>query len=182
MKNILTILALALSGVGFADPLDQIKKSLDSGQKTERTEAVVALKNTIDDKELSNEARLEAIQLAVDMNVHECSGMLIKYIDARWVKWKSIVPFEIMFSSVDALIAFGEKTVPDLIEAIKKEDNELRQRLMSYSLLRIMKKEAALVHIEKLLATDRPPSEKKRLEAARLEIGKWSDYEAPSKK
>ena len=54
--------------------------------------------------------------------------------------------------------------------------------LLSYSLLRIMKKEAALVHIEKLLATDLPPSEKKRLEAARLEIGKWSDYEAPSKK
>ena len=49
-------------------------------------------------------------------------------------------------------------------------------------LAQIMKKEAALVHIEKLLATDLPPSEKKRLEAARLEIGKWSDYEAPSKK
>jgi len=171
-----TILILAFSGVCFAAPLEQIKTSLDSGKKTERTEAVVALNNIIDDRKLSNEARLEAIQLAVDMNVHECSGMIIRYIDTYWVRKKSALAFETIYSSVEALIGLGEKTVPELTEAIKREDDELRHRLMSYSLGRIMKQEAALAHLQKLIATDMPGAEKKRLAAAREEIAKWSDY------
>jgi len=38
-----------------------------------------------------------------------------------------------------------------------------------------MKQEAALAHLQKLIATDMPGAEKKRLAAAREEIAKWSD-------
>lgn len=167
---------LILSGTCFAAPLEQIAKSLDSGEKTERMRAVAVLNKTIDDSKLSNEARLEAIQLAVDKNVHESSGMIIKYIDTYWVRKKSAMSFEEKYPSVEALIALGEKVVPDLIQEIKKEDDKHRHRLMSYSLLRIMKREAALTQLEKVIATTTSEAEKKRLEAAKLEISKWSDY------
>ncbi len=181
MKTTLTILILALNGTCFSTPLDQIIKSLDSGQKSERAEAVAALNNTIDNNKLSNEARLEAIQIAKDMDVHECGEIIIKYIDTHWVLKKSAMSFELNFTSVDAIISLGEKTVPSLIEALKKEDDDLRHRLLSYSLGRILKQKPALAYIDKLLAEDVSAAEKQRLEAARAVISVWADRDTPEK-
>jgi hypothetical protein len=179
MKTIL--LLLALNGVCFAEPLNQIKTMLDSGQKKERTEAVADLNEIIDDEKISNETRLQAIQLATKENVHECAEIIIKHIDNRWIRKKSGMSVEESFPGVEALIAFGKESLPSLFESIKREDNELRSKVLSYSLLRIMKKSPALAYLDKLIATDLSAAEKKRLEAAKEEISKWSDYELPEK-
>lgn len=176
-----TLLMLILSGTCFAAPLEQIAKSLVSGEKTERIRAIEALNEIINDSKLSNEVRLEAIQLAVDQNVHESSELIIKYIDTYWVRKKSALSFEEIYPSVEALIALGDKAVPPLCEAIKREENQLRHRMMSYTLLRIMKKTPALAYVNKLLATDLTELEQMRLEAAKEEISKRNDYELPVK-
>lgn len=176
-----TILILILSGACFAAPLDQIKKSLGSGKEVERNEAVSALNSTIDDKTLSNETRLEAIQLAVDMNVHECNVYIIKYIDTYWTYKKSAMSFESIYPSVEAIISLGEKAIPGLIDALRKEDDELRHRLLSYSLGRIMTQQIALAYLQKLLAEDMPAADRKRLEAAKAVISVWPDRGAPEK-
>lgn len=176
-----TILILVLSGSCFAGSLDQIQKFLDTGGKAERAEAVAVLNNMIDNSKLSNETRLEAVQIAKDMNIHECSGIIIKYIDTRWVLNKSAMSFELNFKNVDAIISLGEKTVPSLIEVLKKEDDDLRHRLLSYSLGRIMKQKPALAYIDKLLTEDITAAEKKRLEAARTVISVWADRDTPEK-
>lgn len=176
MISMKAILAVAFGGVCYAAPPDQINESLDSGEKTERMQAIAKLNEAIDNSKLSNEARLEAIQLAVDMNVHECGGIIIKYIDTYWVRKKSAMSPESAYPSVEAIISLGEKAVPGLIEALKKEEDELRHRLMSYSIGRIMKQDAALAYLDKVLVADLPAAERKRLEAAKAEIRKWSDY------
>lgn len=176
-----TILILVFSGSCFAGSLDHIKKFLDTGGEAERAEAVAVLNNTIDNIKLSNETRLEAVQIAKDMDVHECGGIIIKYIDTRWVLKKSAMSFELNFTSVDAIISLGEKTVPSLIEALKKEDVDLRHRLLSYSLGRILKQKPALAYIDKLLAEDVSAAEKQRLEAAMAVISVWADRDTPEK-
>ena len=176
-----TILSLLLSATCFGAPLEQIANSLDSRKEEEKSKGVALLKATIDDKNLPNETRLGAVRLSMEKNVHECSGMIIKYIDQGWVRIKSPMSVEQSYPCVEALIAFGDKSVPPLIEALKTEDNELRRRLMSYSLRRILKKPQALAYLDKLIGEEIPAAEKRRLEAAKAQISKWSDYESLEK-
>lgn len=172
-----TILLIALSGSCFAEPLSQIKEMLDSKQNNERKEAVSELIEIIGNAKNSNDERLDAIQLAASEDLHECAEIIIENIDNKWIRNKSGLSFETSFPCVGALIKIGEESIPGIVKAIMREDQELRLRLLGYSLLRIMKREPALAHLDKLLMEENISADvRKRLQISKEEVGKWSDY------
>lgn len=85
--------------------------------------------------------------------------------------------FERLFPCVEALITLGDGTISKITDSIKKEDDESRLAMLGYTMLRIMKRESALAHLEKLLAeNDITPAVRNRLKVSQAEVAKWSDY------
>lgn len=121
----------------------------------------------------NDDPKILAANLIGKYKLVNCIDILIKEIDTLG-PFYSTMKIETTQPCVGALINIGRPAVAKLTEAIEKESNEFRMRLMSYSLMKIMTKKKALEHLDTLISSNISEAKRIRYREAKVGVNRWS--------
>lgn len=178
MKLIVVIIVMMVpSGILFGMPLE-IERAFSSENtgREERKNAALAISAMIGDSKINMTDRIEAAKFAGKNKIPECINSLIENIDvvAHGVQ-KEVMPIEIMYPCVGSIVEIGDPTVPALVDAMQKEQSELRIKLITYALMRIKTKKTAIDLIDRRLTLSVTEGQRMRLNNAKAELNKWPE-------